>query len=152
MSILLLALVLAVQDPPRLETCVTQRNTLEMNECAAARLELERERMDLYLAAAREVMVVMQESTPPEYGVDLPARLDASQTHFEAYADAQCRTVLETYIDGTIRTVMYLGCMDDMVRQRTHRIWLDFLSDAGTGLPEPLAAVADPLADEDTAL
>jgi len=143
MSIFLLALALAVQDPPRIETCLTQRNTLELNECAAARLERERERMDLYLAAARETMAAVQEATPPEYEVDLLARLDASQTHFEAYADAQCRTVLETYIGGTIRTVMYLGCMNDMVRQRTHRIWLDFLSDAGTGLPEPLAAAAD---------
>ena len=142
MSVLLFTLALAIQDAPRIETCETQRNTLEMNECGAARLALERVRMDRYLAAARDVMTAHQEMTPPEYDVDLTARLEASQASFEAYAEAQCQTVYDMHIGGTIRTIMYIGCMEDMLQQRTHRIWLDYLSDAGTGLAEPTEAAA----------
>lgn len=151
MSLSLLALALVLQDPPQIETCVTQRNTLEMNECGAARLALERARMDRYLDAARATLVDVQGYTPPEYEVDLSARLEASQVSFEVYAEAQCQTVLETYIGGTIRTVMYLGCMEDLVQQRTHRIWIDFLSDAGTDLAEPTAPAADAVLGEEAA-
>ena len=142
MSVMLFILALSVQDVPRIETCETQRNTLEMNECGAARLALERARMDRYLAAAQDVMLAHQELTPPEYDVDLTARLEASQASFEAYAEAQCQAVYDMHIGGTIRTIMYIGCMEDMLRQRTHRIWLDYLSDAGTDLPEPAAPAA----------
>ena len=138
-----LALAIALQYPPRIEACETQRNTIEMNECGAARLALERARMERYLAAARLAMAATGEATPPAYGVDLPARLEASQAAFETYAEAQCQAVYESHIDGTIRTIMYLGCMEDMVFQRTDRLWLDFLSDVGAGLERPTAPAAD---------
>lgn len=148
MPALTLAFALAIQDPPRIEMCETQRNTLEMNECGAARVALERARMDRYLAAARDAMAATQEMTPPEYEVDLLAELTASQTAFEAYAQAQCNAVYDSHIGGTIRSIMYLGCMEDMVFQRTDRIWLDFLSDVGPDLERPVAPAADAVLGE----
>lgn len=85
-----------------------------------------------YVAAARERLA------------DEPAALAAfntGQQAWEAYRDAHCSGVLERWKDGTIRTMTTLGCRIDLMGQRTHQVWKDYLTFRDSTppvLPEPM--------------
>lgn len=150
MAAILLAFALFAQDAgaPSIETCRTQANTIEMNECGMARIALERERMEGYLAAARGTLGVYAEDVSGDHGIDLAADLERSQAAWEAYAEARCGALYNLNIMGTIRGIVFAGCMEDMVHQRTRELWTDYLADAGSDLPEPVAPAADAVLGE----
>ena len=149
MLTLLLGLAVMSQDmQPSLTYCVTQRNTIEMNLCGAARVKAERERMEQYLEASVRFLDVWDDGMDPAYELDLPATVRQSQAAWEAYAKAHCDTLLQQNIDGTVRTIIFLGCMEEMVFVRSRQLWTDFLQDSASGdlsLAEPTVWISDAL-------
>ena len=134
---LVMSLAVLAQTPPE---CVDPQSTLDMNACVQAELDAETVRMNRYLEAAVE---------QAEGGADPAARLawlTSAQRAWEAYAGIVCDDVLDQWRDGTIRTVMYLGCRSQMIRERTRVIWrehLTFVDATPPLLPEPIGPALD---------
>lgn len=145
---------LAGQDIDHLPAdCGNAVTTVEMNACAALDLQREQDRMERYLAEARRRA---RELDMQPYGSPTAqqAYLNAAQTAWQAYAQIACDGVHDHWKDGTIRTVMYLNCRIEMIRERTHVIWRDYLTYADSTppiLPEPVRSVADELRSAPTA-
>ena len=147
---LMAAAMLIGQDIEHLPAdCTQAATTLEINACGALDLQREQARLEVYLRRAEERARSADEATRA-YGGPSAQRgyLDASQAAWRAYAEIVCDGVYDGWKDGTIRTVMYLGCMVEMTRERTHVIWRNHLTYADSTpavLPEPLLTVADEL-------
>lgn len=127
--------------------CVRDGTTIEMNACAFQDLERETARMDRYLAAAR-LRAAEGDAESATYGepTQRQAFLEKSQAAWLAYSTVVCDGVYDQWKDGTIRTVLYLGCRIDMTRQRTHLVWSDYLTFRDSTppvLPEPVLSVAE---------
>lgn len=112
-------------------SCPDAETTLDMNECFANRLAAADERRATYLATAVE-----REAENDE----VLEQMRASEVAFEAYREAECGAVWESWKKGTIRTIMALGCQIELTDQRTHSIWqnwLTFMDSSEPVLPEP---------------
>lgn len=144
-----LLIALTLQTPAAAEVdCDRAANTQEINACVAQELAREEARMNRYLQAAQsrlyDDLAAAAPGGEPGFG---PAWLDASQSAWVAYADIRCRGVFDQWKDGTIRTVMALGCRIEATRQRTHDIWTDHLTFGDSTppiLPEPTGAAEAP--------
>ena len=145
---LALSLVLAATaQEPLTEQCDLGGNTLQINACAMADLEAETARMELYLEAARAQAQARARDaeTGEAHGRQL-RYLDAAQAAWESYADAVCEGVYDQWREGTIRTVMAIGCRIDLTRQRTQVIWRNHLTHVDSTpplLPEPVGPPRD---------
>lgn len=134
---LLLSLAMLAQTPPE---CVDPQSTLDMNACVRAELDAETARMDLYFETALEQAVARPDARARVIG------LQAAQRAWEAYAGIVCDDVLDRWRDGSVRTVMHLGCRSQMTRERTRVIWREHLTFADSTppvLPEPTGPVLD---------
>ena len=105
--------------------------------------------MERYLRVAEE-RALQRDETTRAYGGPSAQRgyLAASQSAWAAYAEIVCDGVHDGWKDGTIRTIMYLGCMIEMTHDRTRVIWRDHLTYADSTppvLPEPVEIVAKTL-------
>ena len=129
---LVMSLAVLAQTPPE---CVDPQSTLDMNACVQAELDAETARMNRYLAAAQTRAL---DEADPEARL---AWLTSAQRVWQAYAAIVCDDVLDQWRDGTIRTVMHLGCWSQMTRERTRVIWrehLSFVDSTPPLLPEPV--------------
>ena len=111
--------------------CPNAVSTQEMNACFGERFERAEKRMDRYLAEALE-----QQADSPE----LARGIEAAHNSFVAYRERECATLHERWKDGTIRTVMGLGCRTELTDQRTLALWRNWLTYADSTppvLPEP---------------
>ena len=134
-----LTLSLPAQDALPPLDCKNPRNTLEINECAAAEVAAEEARMQTYLTRAMEA--VRESADSPELGEDAAAQMAQAQAAWEAYAEAECSAVYKQYEGGSIRGLMRLSCTRDLTLERTHHVWetyLTFLDSSEPLLPEPL--------------
>lgn len=146
---------LALQDPDLAAVdCSQAMTTIEVNECIGRDLELEQERMNLYLDTA--FAVLREEAVGAGEGPDeanaLIAEIQAGQTLWQAYADKACAAVYTRWQSGTIRVAMALDCQIELTRQRTHHLWSEYLSFEDSTppiLPEPALSVA---AEQDRAM
>lgn len=134
-----------VRDRDGRPICDRDGSTPQINACFSDDLALEQARMQRYLEAA---VVRAEASDNPEesFGeaTQSSAYLQASQAAWMAYADIRCTGVLDQWKGGTIRTIMYLGCMIAATRARTHDIWSDYLTYADSTppeMPEPVTPV-----------
>ncbi|MBX9459950.1 MAG: DUF1311 domain-containing protein [Brevundimonas sp.] len=136
------AMMMAGQEIDHLPAdCAQASNTLEINACATLDVQREQLRLDRYFAAA-----VARVQGEGDDGAEAAAWLRASQPAWKAYADIACGAVYEHWSGGSIRGVMYLGCMKELTRERTHAIWRDFLTYADSTppiLPEPVGPAAE---------
>ena len=134
---LVMSLAMLAQTPPE---CVDPQSTLDMNACVQAELDAETARMDRYFAAAQAQAL---EDADPEARL---AYLSSAQRVWAAYAGIVCDDVVDQWRDGTIRTVMHLGCWSQMTRERTRVIWREHLTFADSTpplLPEPIGSALD---------
>lgn len=134
---LVMSLAVLAQTPP---ACADPQSTLDMNACVQAELDAETARMNRYLAAAQEQAL---DHADPQARL---AWLNSAQRTWEAYAGIVCDDVLDQWRDGTIRTVMYLGCRSRMTHERTRVIWrehLSFVDSTPPLLPEPVGPALD---------
>ncbi|MGI2114455.1 lysozyme inhibitor LprI family protein [Shewanella frigidimarina] len=111
--------------------CNDPVNTREMNDCARQKTDEAQLRLDSYIAKANE-----------QYHDDPKAveALQLSQRDWLTYRESYCNAVYQLWRDGSIRGVMYQGCMLQLTVQRTHNIWQDYLTFMDSSapiLPEP---------------
>jgi uncharacterized protein YecT (DUF1311 family) len=105
--------------------------TLEINQCLMAFAGRADARRSEYLAAVLE-----ERKDRP----DLVESIRASDAAFIAYRDAECGSVYQDWIDGSIRGAMAATCRIDMTDERTHRLWQTWLAGmepSSAVLPEP---------------
>lgn len=139
LTVLALAALIQTADPTPPE-CVDAITTPQVNACAAAEVERDREVMNRYFAAAIARVREEAEDAGRLNERSLEENLAASQADWERYAESACAAVYHRWSGGTIRTVMALGCMGQLVRQRTHNLWRDYLTYPDSTppiLPEP---------------
>ena len=111
--------------------CPDALTTLDMNACYGAQLERSEARLERYFVAALE-RVSADDS--------LTLLLRSTQEGWQAYRGGECGAVHESFEDGSIRTVMYLGCAIALTDERTHTIWQNWLTYPDSTppvLPEP---------------
>ncbi|MDH5910948.1 DUF1311 domain-containing protein [Vibrio splendidus] len=114
--------------------CENAMNTLEINHCAAIELETAQAELDKYLAASFE---------HNDYDAELVASIKKAQDSWQAYMSAHCNSVYTQWRDGSIRGVMALSCKTTLTKQRTHEVWVNFLTYMDSTppvLPEPKLA------------
>lgn len=111
--------------------CDNLRNTLEIKDCAALTLTSAQDELSKYLTASVE-----HNKDDPK----LVQAIDQAQQDWEVYMKAQCNAVYTQWRDGTIRNVMALDCKTQLTKERTHDIWMHFLTYTNNMppvLPEP---------------
>ncbi len=116
--------VFATQD------CQHASNTLEISQCKEQQTMLSNKQLKHYLAKAKET-----------YRSDtrVSKAIIESQKVWKTYKKAQCDAVYQMYAQGTIVSIMTADCDYEMVKQRTHDIWRNFLQTLSGDpiLPEP---------------
>ncbi|QUL39482.1 DUF1311 domain-containing protein [Erythrobacter sp. JK5] len=126
--------------------CPDSTTTLDMNQCYADIATASDERRKRYFDAAiaretesaAETERMLGETEPDTQHI---AQMRASETAFEAYREAECGAVWESWKTGTIRTIMALGCQIELTDRRTHTIWqnwLTYMDSTPPTLPEPM--------------
>lgn len=111
--------------------CENAVTTYDMNICARKEMEEANAKMEKYYSKAKE-RYLENDSV-----VDL---LVKSQEAWMIYRKAHCNSVYEIWARGTIRGVMFAGCMLRLTRQRTYIIWetyLTYMDSTPALLPEP---------------
>ncbi|MEZ9503075.1 lysozyme inhibitor LprI family protein [Vibrio sp. 10N.286.51.B11] len=111
--------------------CENAMNTIEINHCAAIELESAQAELDKYLAVSFEHNA---------YDAELVASIKKAQESWQAYMTAHCDSVYTQWRDGSIRGVMALSCKTTLTKQRTHEVWVNFLTYMDSTppvLPEP---------------
>jgi uncharacterized protein YecT (DUF1311 family) len=88
--------------------CDNAVSTPDLNECAA------REQKTVEANLNTVYQRVLKATSAPA----VRTQLVAAQRAWIKYRGADCKAVHQKYADGTIRTVMYLGCMQNRAETR----------------------------------
>lgn len=111
--------------------CENAITTYAMNVCAGRKMKEADAMLEKYIAKAKE-----------RYSAEAKVveLLVKSQAAWLAYRKAHCDSIYEIWSGGTIRGVMFGGCMLQSTKERTHEIWEDYLTYMDSTpplLPEP---------------
>ena len=123
-----------VQDDPEID-CDNAGSTMEQNHCAAKDVEALYATLKLYTDTAYGLIRETADGDPEA----LIAEIKAGEQAWQKYVDEACYAVHTNWSGGTIRTVMELSCRMELVRERTHHIWREYLvtMEGLAKLPEP---------------
>ncbi|MBB5858404.1 lysozyme inhibitor LprI family protein [Xanthomonas arboricola] len=102
------------------EPCRDLQTTAESNACWNQQVGISQERLDDYLATARDTAI----STS---GVPADA-FDNAQTAWTTYRDLQCGNVRTRWRDATVRPAKVASCIVDLNDQRAHDLWKHYLT------------------------
>jgi len=107
------------------DPCVTQANTVEINQCLGNRLEAR----DKALNAAYGALLKRLDASDPADGVDYQAvkrQLVEAQRAWISFSKNDCSARYDLYAGGTIRGAVYAGCMIAHTGRRTNdlRRWM----------------------------
>lgn len=104
-------------------SCDEAVTTIEINECAQA--EFDKTEAELN-RVWKEVMARLAERADEPDVVDAKAKLRIAQKTWVTYREQDCQAVYTLYQGGTMRTLMYLGCMTGHADRRTRELseWL----------------------------
>ncbi|MFS1504803.1 lysozyme inhibitor LprI family protein [Vibrio lentus] len=111
--------------------CENAMTTLEINHCASVELEAATVELDQYLKASFEHNA---------YDDELVSSIKVAQERWQTYMTAHCDSVYIQWRDGSIRGLMALSCKTKLTKQRTHEVWVNFLTYMDSTppvLPEP---------------
>ncbi|ELV7516908.1 DUF1311 domain-containing protein [Photobacterium damselae] len=111
--------------------CDNPMNTIQINQCAAIKLETAQTQLAQYLKAS-----LTHNANDPE----LVEAIKVAQKAWQAYMTAHCNAVYTQWREGTIRGVMAISCKTELTEQRTHELWQNFLTymdSTPAVLPEP---------------
>jgi len=93
--------------------CKNAMNTLEINECASIEQKAVEARLNqVYQRVLKTLDGEGRDSAATR------AKLVAAQRAWVRFREADCDAVYERHAGGTIRTVMYIGCMQSHAEQR----------------------------------
>lgn len=111
--------------------CDEATTTVEINECVAEKLMLAQIEMRKYLEASlthyHDDIIVLES-------------IKQAQRTWMKYRELHCDSIYSVWRDGTIRTVMSLGCQINLTQQRTYELWSQYLrtiDETNALLPEP---------------
>ncbi|MFG6429112.1 lysozyme inhibitor LprI family protein [Roseateles sp. LYH14W] len=98
------------------DPCAAPSNTIEDNACARHRFEAQ----DRLLNSTYQALLkqLPEKNDPPFTGEGPRALLVKAQRRWVAFRDADCAAKHQLYIGGTVRTVVYFGCMRERTEQR----------------------------------
>ena len=111
--------------------CGNAMTTYEMNICAGRETEAAETLLEKYLDKAKEKY---------KNETAVITSLVKSQDAWVIYRKTHCDAIYEMWSGGTIRGVMFGGCMLQLTKQRIHKIWEDYLTYMDSTppmLPEP---------------
>lgn len=104
-------------------------NAVEMMGCKADQIAYENKRLKIYF----DVAMANSEQNTRE-------AIIASQKAWVAYADPACRSVASSW-GGSFAGNMFQECQKDMIQQRSHHLWANFMQPMELSsppyLPEP---------------
>lgn len=112
--------------------CEKAYSTYEMEFCAAQEREVAIKKMRRYLIASYSQYNDNSETVEAIKG---------SQQAWETYKKYNCDAVYTSWTTGSIRGLMSINCSTRLTRQRTHELWLNYLTYMDSTppvLPEPL--------------
>lgn len=123
-----------VQDDELID-CANAGNTIELNICAGRDVAALQENLRFYTDAAYAVIRENGDNDPEQ----IIAEIAEGERLWHAYVQAACGAVYTQWQQGTIRTVMAASCRMELISERTHYIWREFLApmDGIARLPEP---------------
>ena len=129
--------------------CENADTTVDLDICAAATVEQAREQLKAYTDTA----IAHLRETSPETADKMIAQIRSSEPQWEAYVEGACGAVYTYWEEGTIRSLMASNCELELVRERTHHIWREYLvsMEGYSKLPEPKRGTFDYKLDEDSA-
>lgn len=131
--LLVLAAICSAEDEDTVN-CSDAYSTPDIIECANRDLRRAETNMTRYLEASLNRQ---------EDDAKTAAAIRESQQAWQAYVDAHCGAVWTYWRQGTVRSVMTVGCQSRLTDQRTHTLWRDFLTYMDSTppiLPEPTRA------------
>jgi uncharacterized protein YecT (DUF1311 family) len=111
LSLLLLSVSVSAQKPARTGRCADPQTQSEMTQCAAAD----------YKAADVALNQVYQKLVA-KLDTDEKAQLKEVQTAWIKYRDTNCAFVADQYKGGTMRPMIYAGCLADVTTKRTSEL------------------------------
>lgn len=109
--LLLLAISVSAQKPGKTDPCANPQTQIEMTQCAAEAYKA----ADVVLNQVYQKLVAMLDA-------DEKAQLKEAQTAWIKYRDANCDFVADQYKGGTIRPMIYAGCLADVTKKRTSEL------------------------------
>lgn len=123
-------LTFAAQQSTDKINCDEAYTTQQMNHCAHEALQAEEVILQTYV---EQSLIRFKDDKPTQTAIK------NSQEAWENYKTAHCNAVFSAWRDGTIRTLMKLGCYSQLTQQRTLQLWSDYLvAMDGTALyPKP---------------
>lgn len=98
------------------DPCETQNNTLEMNACAQQQFKAQDKLLNQAYQAA--LKVVPAQNDPGIDGESPRAMLIKAQRRWLEFRDADCKAKYQVFAGGTIRNLVYLGCLQERTEQR----------------------------------
>ncbi|RBP69559.1 lysozyme inhibitor LprI family protein, partial [Marinobacter nauticus] len=88
----------------------------EIQQAEKTKMEIASEEMDAYLAEALIAEVEQKNA------------IQNAQSLWEQYANAHCDAVYERWSGGSVRFFEYYRCHKELILERTHVIWKEFLT------------------------
>ena len=125
----------AIQDDyPDLD-CANAGSTMEQNVCAGREVRA----LEATLAHYTDTAYALIRETGDGNSEALIAEIKEGERLWKAYADAACGAVFTQWSSGSIRNVMAASCQMELIRERTHHIWREYLvtMEGLAKLPEP---------------
>lgn len=120
LSIILLFLPFAA--PAQNENpCQTQRNTIEINECAKLTLAEKDKALNAAYQKLLKSLVAEDKADKTNYA-DVRKQLLEAQRSWISYRDNDCKAKYTLYETGTIRGAVYWSCMIERTEQRTSEL------------------------------
>ena len=125
LSISILLLPLATSAQPE-NPCQTQRNTLEINECARITLAEKDKALNAAYQKLLKSLVADDKADTTDY-VAVRRQLLEAQRAWITYRDNDCRAKYTLHETGTIRGAVFLSCLIERTEQRTRELgrWVE---------------------------
>ena len=114
--VFLASVALLLSVPALALDCVQAVTTPDINACAAA--DQKKVEAELNVVYKRVLQNLELANTETENDSKLKAALIDAQRAWVKFREADCKALFTRYEGGTIRTVMYLGCMQQHAEQR----------------------------------
>lgn len=102
---------ISAQKPKKTDPCANPQTQVEMTQCAA----------DAYRAADKVLNQVYQQLVA-KLDEEEKAQLKEAQTSWLKYRDTNCDFVADQYKGGTMRPMIYAGCLADVTKKRTSEL------------------------------
>jgi uncharacterized protein YecT (DUF1311 family) len=120
--------VQAERERAKQPLCPKAMNTIEINTCYAAELEITDGN---YVKLARALGALLRPGDEAKDGASTRIPFDDAETTWHTYRDQACVAAGDQYAGGTIRPMIEIGCRITITRHHMDELWAVY-SDVGT--------------------